>query len=261
MKLCIATPCYGDMCYVEYMSSLINTIMFLKEKGIEVKTEFLVHESLITRARNTLVAKFLADSSLTHFMFIDADIGWDPKDVYDMLMMDKGVLGGVYPKKSFYLNKLKDDGPATIANALNHFDPPLSHENYNKQLTPYLLNYVLDVFDKEAVIKNPVEEVKYIGTGFMMIKREVLTRMCEKYSSTKYTNGHLNSEENKHSFALFDCEIRNNEYLSEDFLFCQRWLDMGEKIYAYFKPKLIHVGINRYNGDPGNVLLKKPKYI
>ena len=63
------------------------------------KNKFKVHlntmgnESLVTRARNTLVSQFLDycekdDKSFTHLMFIDADIGFNGEAVTRLLQSD-----------------------------------------------------------------------------------------------------------------------------------------------------------------------------
>jgi hypothetical protein len=38
-------------------------------------------------------------------------------------------------------------------------------------------------------------------------------------------------------------------YLSEDFAFCKRWIDMGGDIWADLKSKLNHVGPMTFYGD------------
>ena len=49
-----------------------------RQLNIDWTLETMVNESLISRARNTLSAKFLHMDDATHLMFIDADIGWEP---------------------------------------------------------------------------------------------------------------------------------------------------------------------------------------
>ena len=85
--LYILTPCFGATCFVNYVSSLIVTMNFLKSLNIVVHVEFCKNDSLISRARNNLVAKALSDSKTTHIMFIDNDISWDPFDVLKLFLL------------------------------------------------------------------------------------------------------------------------------------------------------------------------------
>lgn len=244
----IATPCYGSQCFAEYTKSLVETVRYFDNKNISLDISFILSESLITRARNNLVAKFMADGRFTHLMFIDADISWNPEDIYKMLMHDKDIIGGLYPKKSFFFSRLNDEDVNNVIQELRK--KKASEEEYNI-LKPHLLNYVLDAKNRGEVVNvdSGLHEVKYIGTGFMLIKKHVIEKMFEQYKRTKYITPQLTQKENEHSYALFDCEVRDGTYLSEDFLFCQRWMDMGGSIFAYLPANLVHTGICRYEGN------------
>jgi hypothetical protein len=61
------------------------------------KSYFSVNDSLITRARNNLIA--ITDMTITHIMFID--IKWFPYDIYKLILSDKDVIGGAYPIKKY----------------------------------------------------------------------------------------------------------------------------------------------------------------
>ncbi len=73
-KVLVGTPCYGGMCFVGYVASLIQAKEYLKTKDIQLETCFLTNESLIPRGRNTIVAKFMTDPTFTHLLFVDGDI-------------------------------------------------------------------------------------------------------------------------------------------------------------------------------------------
>lgn len=248
MKLVVATPCYGGQVLVDYMLSWTNTISYFMKRRIGLKLATLGNESLIPRARNVLVARFLADPEATHLMFIDADISWNPEDIEKMILADKDIIGGVYPKKAYYWERLKTEAVCGKVNKLNDDNSPPS--SYSSEIEPLLLDYVVRPLDREE-LKKDVAEVKYIGTGFMLIKRDVLEKMCEEFKNThfRFDRNNGNKDEEKWLHALFDCKIQNEEYLSEDYLFCQRWRDMGGKIHAYTKAKLNHIGLNPHKGS------------
>ena len=65
--------------------------------------DFLGNESLITRARNKSLNKFM-NTDCSHLLFIDSDIEFQPEAVMDLLLFDKDVSCCVYPKKGFNWN-------------------------------------------------------------------------------------------------------------------------------------------------------------
>jgi hypothetical protein len=72
--LFVATPMYGGMCIGNYTAALMQMPLVVSKAGIKMYYTYMMNESLITRARNSLAYDFLA-SDATHLMFIDADIG------------------------------------------------------------------------------------------------------------------------------------------------------------------------------------------
>ncbi len=67
--------------------------------GVELELRIVAGASLIQYARNQLVREFLEDESFTHIMWIDADVGFDPRAIMKLLGHKKDVVGGVYPMK------------------------------------------------------------------------------------------------------------------------------------------------------------------
>ena len=59
----------------------------------------------------------------------------------------------------------------------------------------------------------------------------------------------LEPNENEFAYALFDCAVENGHYLSEDWLFCNRWTNLGGKIFIDVSINLTHTGIEDYNGS------------
>ena len=95
-------------------------------------------------------------------------------------------------------------------------------------------------------------KVRYAGTGFLMIRRAALERMCAHYPQLRYQRDHSidAAAASDNRFALFECMIgEDGTYLSEDFAFCKRWTDMGGEIWADLKSTLAHVGPITFYGD------------
>lgn len=258
----ILTPCYGAKCFVNYVHCLISTIQLLQSENIKITVEFCKNDSLISRARNNLVAKAMSCDSMTHIMFIDNDITWDPVDILKLLVADKYIIGGIYPLKKYNFQKL-----IPTANNINPALEWIQDKNRTQLSTVVndvnaiqhnLLNYNTNFSGTEIEIKQNMTKVKHLATGFMMIKRQTIEQMAESYSTTKYTDDvfFLKPEEQKFAYALFDCAVVDDHYLSEDWLFCDRWTKLGGSIYIDVSIALSHTGIEDYNGFLLTTLLK-----
>jgi len=247
-KLFIATPMYGGMAHGLYIKSCLDLQTTMNKYGIETKFSFLFNESLITRARNYLVDEFLR-SDHTHMLFIDSDIHYNPQDVLALMALDKDVIGGPYPKKSINWGNV-----AQAARSHPNMEP--------RELESLVGEYVFNVVKgtKQFTVTDPLE-VMEIGTGFMMVKREVFEKMEKEYPMIRYKPDHVgqaNFDGTRYIHAYFDTVIDTKEsivgggsdrYLSEDYMFCQMWRKMGGQIYLCPWMKTQHIGTYAFTGN------------
>lgn len=258
-NICILTPCYGSVCFVDFVSCLMATIECFKHYKIESQVIFCKSDSLVTRARNNLVAKALSRKDVTHVIFIDNDISWDPMSIIKLLIADKPVIGGVYPLKHYFWNKLlKDDANPYNSNIIQSW---VNHKNEsqlkdivsdNSLIQHKLLKYNINYLSSGTlIIDNNLAKVKHAATGFLMIQRDVFHKMFQAFPSTKYTDdvSFLEPAENEYAYALFDCCVEDGHYLSEDWVFCSRWTKMGGDIWIDVSINLTHTGIESFNGN------------
>ncbi len=257
VKLCILTPCFGDICHTGYVSSLLKTVNTLNSLKIDHIIEFCRNDSLVTRARNNLIARAMNDLDITHFLFIDNDIQWGAEEIIKLLCHDKNIIGGVYPIKKYKWNKiLQKDAITGEYNSISKIQQRkhkseltnmISDDNY---IMHNLVDYNFNYLDERIHIKDNILKVKHIATGFMMIKRHVIESMIKAFPSTKYTDdvNFLTTDENKYAYALFDCSVENGTYCSEDWVFCNRWRNMGGNIFVDVTITLTHTGIEDYKG-------------
>jgi hypothetical protein len=221
IHLHIGIPCYGGMVSEPTMTSLLRFILMAQQVGLNWSLDTMVNESLVTRARNNLMAKMMSNTQATHFMFIDADIRFQPESIFQMLACDKEVIGGLYPKKALPVN--------------------------------YVIN-----LQPQTKIQGDIFTVDTMGTGFLMFKREVYQKLIQKHPETKYVDDvGLGKQYEPMMYAIFDCNIdAKGHYLSEDWLFCRRWSAMGGEIWAHGKVLLNHIGHYEFQGD----LSKMPQF-
>ena len=95
----VATPAYGCKLTSRYVLSLLKFQATCLSKGIEISVDFLGNESLITRGRSIMAARFLKTNA-THLLFLDADVGFDPLSLLRMAAFEKDVVCGIYSKKA-----------------------------------------------------------------------------------------------------------------------------------------------------------------
>jgi hypothetical protein len=203
----ICMPCYGGMLTESTFMSYIKWANTCRQLGIDWTMETMTNESLISRARNTLTAKFLNNKDSTHLMFIDADIGWEPWHLLVMLNRDVDVIGGLYPMKSL-----------PVKWCVNGFEGA-----------------------EEGV--DGLQEVSKTGTGFMLIKRGVFEKLDAHPAVKPFMNDiGLPAELNPYMKTYFDTAVRENRYYSEDWTFCENWRDLGGKVWVDKRVLLKHTG-------------------
>lgn len=229
--LMVGLPCYGGIA-----DGLLHGMMELRaacaDLGIPLHFITVRNESLVQRARNRCVAEFLANPTASHLLFIDTDIGFTARGVLRLLAHDVPLIGGLYRRKQL-------DRVELVWNRL----PP----------------------DQEK--RNPVTgaiSCAAIGTGFMLIRRDVITRMIEA-SLVKGEDGVVRSPWRyltcstdgdpggwrDHTFSVFDCWTDEaGNYLSEDYAFCRRWRDLGGDVWADPGILLAHIGLASFEADP-----------
>lgn len=234
-KIMIATPMYGGMCTGHYAAGLINTIMALQSMGVSVYWQQLMNESLITRARNELAWNFM-ESDCDHLMFIDADISFPGDAVARLLMADKDVVCGVYPKKEIDWAQIQRAAQQGVDN-----------------LKDYGGAFVLNVekTDRDSDDSGSVE-VRHGGTGFMLIKRAVFEKLRDHVPTYRKTTI-FDSDGNYTSPLMHEYFATSIDHtgclLSEDYHFCELWRKHGGKVHVNPFIKLEHVGTYIYTGD------------
>ena len=246
VKIIFGTPCFGGMLHNGFFQSMLELAVNFTKLNIPFEMMTIGNESLIQRARNGIVAKFMADSSATHLIFIDADITFSWINIIKLLLSGKELCGGCYPKKCFNWDKIKHQIQK---------NPALSDDELMAKSLDYVFNPIYHKEGENVVIKlnNGMAQVKDIGTGFMLINKSVITKMIKKYPETKFMNnvaGYGQNNVGDYFYALFDCCIDpvSRVYLSEDYLFCKRWIDIGGELWLDLSTNLNHTGIIDYKG-------------
>lgn len=189
-RVFIAVPSYGDPNGITAFS-LFAAHPELIEAGWDVEFCLLLGDCHVDDARNRLVHEFLK-SSCDDLVFIDADIGFQPKDLVKLLSYDKDVVGGTYPKRG--------------------------------EIEEYPVIYLGgDLWsDRDGLI-----EVAALPAGFLRIRRNVLETLAN--DSVKYIQ---QGDNNEQVAQIFERQVRNGSRVSSDYVFCRKWREAGGKIFV-----------------------------
>ena len=234
MKIFIPLICYNHMCFTEYMVSILKLVSFAKDEGIDCSFYPIFFDPSIGRARNAAIAKFLQDKDNTHLLFIDSDTVFEPEDVLKLIQSDKDVIGGSYPKKYIVWDRLKEDINAEKVDFTTGGNISVTEDNFLS--------------------------VDYIPTGFLLIKRKVISDIINKHPNIKYTNqvdGYGIGEEH---YDLYTVGINEKgTFNSGNWRFCSLWTEMGGKLLVHPEVNVGHIGWYEYRGNLMNHLINLKK--
>jgi len=234
----IALPCYDRLMSEPTVMSLIKACMAFREVGMKFGVS-TISDSLISRGRNQLVAKFMANPAFTHILFIDVDLAFNHEDIWKMLWHNKEVMTGAYPIKEILWDKVIK----------------LSNEGCDKdkiaeKSTRFVVNPVMGE-NRKVRVDNGAISIHDAGTGFMLIKRSAFEKLFEAYPELKYVDdtGSLKGDERENSYALFNSYVdTDGRFLSEDYGFCRYWQKLGGEVWVDPSIELVHLGRFEYKG-------------
>ena len=232
MKILVGMPCYGGVICVETAQSLLRLQAVFQQNKIDFQYEFLTSESLISRGRNTIVAKFMSDASFTHLLFVDADLMFNCDAVIKMLKADKEIIGCPYPKKKYNWEKVKKHG-------------------YSEKNLPRFTDINYNLQGGRTISTGSIIPVKDIPTGFMLIKKSLISNMMMCYPDRQYKNNIAGMEKSLEPFFydLFGTGVVNGIYLSEDYYFCHLVKEMGVDLYLETGFTFGHIGREVFFGN------------
>ena len=255
----ICIPSFDQKIHLQTISSIISVRDTLNQAKIGCGMMWL-RDSLITRARNKLVAEFLKQKHYTHLFFIDADIEFNPEDILRMVAYDKPIVVGAYPKKAINWDSILG---AARADGLQETAETIEGHSSN-----YVVNFDFLKDEKgnntpQVQIEDNLVKLKDAGTGFMCINRDVIQKMFDKHPEYKYVNDiNVDNKFEPYMYALFDTVIdpESRRYLSEDYMFCRTWQNMGGTVYLDPRTALNHVGHYTFRGNIRKLFTGENKY-
>lgn len=220
-SLLIFVPAFGQQITATTFLTTHALQQALAAKGIGGGISTLSYPD-IAELRNIALTIWYDTLPATHLLFIDADMGFDPQLVLDMLMFDEPVVGTLYPRRTLPIQ--------WAASGTGE-----------------------DKAERSAGFMS----VAGVGMGCTLIRRDAVTTMLEKIPSIIDTRLEMHSAYEifknsgiKRFIRAFDkIDDPVNGPISEDLSFCKRWRDdCGGKVWAAIGHRMQHVGPYAYEG-------------
>ena len=216
-------PAHNSTVTAPLLESLLEFSLFATNLGIAFNWIIDPYATIISLCRSQLISMADEIDDWTHVLFVDNDMGFEPLDVMRLVVADQDIVAGVAPVKSY----------------------PLAENNAT--------NNVLEENDWGY-------KVLYTGTGFMMIKRHVVSEMMDHYRHAlafEMPDGNYYEQTRVEYVDLFDTitsganEQDKRVYLTEDYAFCHRARECGFEVWSHKHVKLTHTGMHTFsfNGE------------
>lgn len=219
-KLFIGLPAYDFKVSVKLAIALAEFCVKAQQHGVAIQISNVSGCSVVSRVRNIIVNQFL-DSDAEHLFMVDSDITFQADDIFRLMAFNqtRPVVAGV--------------GAA------------------RKKEKVYFSSLDLDENDNVTMDNMGLVRVKRVGTGFIMIRRDVLETLRDAHPEWAYFD--QNSGVVRHS--IFDFLSTPDGYIGEDYVFCDRATEHGFSVWVDPTIKLGHMGVHEYEGSFGEDFL------
>jgi len=212
----LAIPAYAGVAHLPTMRAIIADIVGFMQRGDLVTLEDESSQGIITDARAAIVSKFLR-SPCTDLVYLDWDVVWEKGALLKLVDHPVDFVGGIYPQRR---------------------DP-----------ITYSIRTVKEGRVLDADPKTGLCEVAGLHGGFMRLRRHVLEHMVVQYRDRAFErDGQIWVDLFGDYFYISNGQRRK---LGEDYAFCQRWRDMGGKVWLDPSIRIGHIGSKMFAGEFG----------
>lgn len=215
MRLLIGTPAYGGMVHLDYANSLLE----FQKNGLDFALASIGNESLITRARNTVMSYFYHHrEQFTHLLFLDADIHLPAAGLKRLLDYNKDVVGAAVPTKAY--------GPDGR--------PRLNSSGLEKEVSPHLFT------------------TRDLATAVMLLSKDAVVALVEdaiaagRVYRNKYGYDTRESIGEMDMYDIFRVGVVDGVYLSEDYWVCRELKRLGFAAHITDSIQITHYGTHGF---------------
>ncbi len=236
MRLFVAIPSHSGTVVAETAFTMAAAQEIASRRGWSVEFHCF-YGAVIADIRNAIAASFMR-SSADLLLMLDSDQSIARNELERMLDFDHPVVGCIYPRRKFHWSNVNMQTAANIDQAVY-------------QALEFVGELEFDV-NGQAQVVNGFAKALFVGTGILILKREVFERLIVQYPELKNRGfdraayPHLA----EHNWGFFNhIHPESISPLSEDVSFCHRWREAGEEIWADVTSTTIHMGQYAFRGN------------
>lgn len=243
-SLHIMTPMHDGKATRTYIESFTKLCLLLNQYGVKFSWCNNCNESLISRARNRHADIYLKNQDETHAVFIDSDIGFNPLDILAMLEHDFDICGASCVKKGFRWDRVQE--------AIKKNGRTFTTDEMERIAGDYIFNWLPGTVGMQTFNLGTPLEVHNIGTGLMMIRRNVFEGYKEAYPDRWYDSRGADKADLPGpvvDFFRVGINPDTRQYDSEDYWFCIDCRAIGFKVWMLPWVNTSHTGVYTWKGD------------
>ena len=242
-SLVIAAPSLRENFTGYFVKSVFDLQKLCIPAGITVNLSIAGRISLVCHARNLLASKFLYETSASHMLFVDDDIGFDAHHIYQMLEWSHlPVVGALYPGKKIDWDHVRD---IALSN------PDISGRELERAAALYRQQFSTAGYNVDPSViggERPFE-VSFVATGLMLISREILVKLiAHGLAPLKESNVEEARDLQIHHFFQTTYS-GDRSTVGEDVSFCRAVRSIGEPVHACGWPHVVHTGLHDHFGS------------
>lgn len=221
-RIFIALPSGRGAPDIDCVASLNGTLQDLREHGVEYQFNSIHGNCYIALVRSLLTHQFM-QSECTHLFFWDDDVAAPPGALRRLLGYDRDIIVAAYPKKVPAGSPPEKSWPISLTDGIP---------------------------DEAGLLESDM-----VATGFLLIKRNVIEAMYEKYADRVFHHKDGAGYDVVDLFPTGILEgfpknaIGKDMWWGEDYSFSVLAKRLGFRIWMDPKIQLLHAGRNVWHGN------------
>jgi hypothetical protein len=230
----VGLPCYGGQLMAENAANIERMLIAFEKSGMGYYTYRASMADVVDTRNCMLTVWYDKHPESEYLLMIDNDMVFSAEMVFRMFMLNKPVVGAIYSKKHF--------APQDKNGKVNFWEITVGEPLPEEERPP-----VVDGF----------QLWKYVGGGILMIRRDAVTKLLEKFPEINDTTdpGFLTKTGVSRVILAFDKMLTPiGRHLSEDYSFCERWRQCDGEIWGAVGWTVGHRGLHTFEFHPLSML-------